>query len=101
MQVVQRSLTEPPPAVFTVQLKCHSHVTTADEVQQTLKGIDEVRFSLYTMCSNTQSGSLQCPGLSTGSNSLMLLVLTPVHAVDTIQTKSVLVLLSIRAAVEH
>lgn len=77
MQVVRRSLTEPPPAVFTVQLKCHSHVTTADEVQKTLKGIDEVSFSLYTMCSNTQSGSLQCPGLSTGSNSLMLLVLTP------------------------
>ena len=89
LQVVQRSLTEAPPAVFTLQLKCQSYVTTADEVQQTLKGIDVVRFSLYTMCSNTQSGSLQCPGPSTGENSLMLLVRTPVHAVRTTQTQSV------------
>ncbi len=58
LQVVQRSLTEPPPAVLTVQLKCQSYVATADEVQKTLKGIDMVRFSLYTMCTNIQSGSL-------------------------------------------
>lgn len=66
MQVVQRRLQEAPPAVWTVQLRCESSRPSSNAIQHTLEGIDMVRFSLHAVCSNTQSGPLQCPRLSTG-----------------------------------
>ena len=66
MRVVQRRLQEAPPAVWTVQLRCESSRPSSNAIQHTLEGIDMVRFSLHAVCSNTQSGPLQCPRLSTG-----------------------------------
>ena len=85
--LVQLRLRGAPPAVLTVQLQYLTSHPSSSAVQKILDGIDMVCFSLHAVCSNTQSGPLQCPGLSAGCDSLMLLVLTPVHAVGTTQTK--------------
>ncbi len=63
--VVQRTLQESPPAVVTVELQWESDTPSSDAVQETLGCIDMVRFSLHDVCSNTQSGPLQYPRLST------------------------------------
>ncbi len=57
---VQRTLQEPPPAVVTVQLQWEFDSPSSIAVQKTLEDINMVHFSLHDVCSNTQSGPLQC-----------------------------------------